>query len=639
MVSDINNVFLHALEIWDKVNLPHLQQTLDDALIEIRQLESTALESRKNVAQETKKFKKLENDSKQTQVNKLIKWYQTEIDALTARSKYVEQKLLEVYGKISEAPDPKPLFQTSLDTLVNSSSYQDLEEENCKLKDQLAKFADYEILKERLLDLEQNSGRTLTKRLAAKEEEINSKWEEKFRNWEKKEAEMTKQLISLKDNNNDLESKLFNQKKVVEGAEGEQSSERSNPTFVEFQILVQELESCQLRILDLERRNEELSGNLAKATCDAEKESELYSKELKISHLESENILLNASLDRERTSLREITKCKNEEERLNEQKLAVYKSEIATIKSKLAAYSDYEQIKSELSALKKLEFGADDDGDSSQDNSVDYALISANKKLQNNVVELKEKNHHLESQNEYLNVHISKLQKKLKDLENLNSKLEVDLERLDDVETRFNDTTSMMSGVTRQITNRASKVSSNSSIFDIPEYGDQIGFSSTTPANSILPIVTHQRDRIRNKNIELERQVKQKTLSQTKLESEITQLKKDNQKLYERIRYLSSYSNFKKSRSVEPSMDVEAQYASNYEESLHPLADFCNSEREWYQSTMSPLQKIFMSLASKILSNNTTRMLFLFYCAGLHVLVMLMSIYLFNSSSSLSLTT
>lgn len=88
------SVYSHALDIWAKADLTNLQRELDADVIEIKDKETLSLNSRKSLATETKKFKKLEPEEKLNNVNKIIKQYQREIDNLTQRSKFSEKVLL-----------------------------------------------------------------------------------------------------------------------------------------------------------------------------------------------------------------------------------------------------------------------------------------------------------------------------------------------------------------------------------------------------------------------------------------------------------------------------------------------------------------------------------------------------------------
>ncbi|CAI4567743.1 BDC_1c_G0031900.mRNA.1.CDS.1 [Saccharomyces cerevisiae] len=635
------SVYSHALDIWAKADLTNLQRELDADVIEIKDKETLSLNSRKSLATETKKFKKLEPEEKLNNVNKIIKQYQREIDNLTQRSKFSEKVLFDVYEKLSEAPDPQPLLQSSLEKLGKIDDSKELKEKISYLEDKLAKYADYETLKSRLLDLEQSSAKTLAKRLTAKTQEINSTWEEKGRNWKEREADLLKQLTNVQEQNKALEAKIS--KNIdIEGNGNEDGDQENNQKEVstriaEYNLVTQELETTQARIYQLEKRNEELSGALAKATSEAEKETELHAKELKLNQLESENALLSASYEQERKSTSHAI---NElKEQLNSvvAESESYKSELETVRRKLNNYSDYNKIKEELSALKKIEFGVNEDdsdndirSEDKNDNTFESSLLSANKKLQATLAEYRSKSTAQEEERNELKKSVDQLKQQIATLKEANEKLETDLEKVENVSPHFNETASMMSGVTRQMNNRTShKMSPTSSIIGIPEDGELSGNQST-----ILPIVTKQRDRFRSRNMDLEKQLRQGNSEKGKLKLEISKLKGDNTKLYERIRYLQSYNNNNApvNQSTE-GIDVESQYSRVYDESLHPMANFRQNELNHYKNKkLSALEKLFSSFAKVILQNKMTRMVFLFYCIGLHGLVFMMSMYVINIS-------
>lgn len=615
------SVYHHAVDLWKKADLSNLQSQLDKDVIEIKEKETQYLDSRKTLASETKIFKKLASDEKLANVNKIIKHYQQEIDSLTKRSKSSEVILLDLYGKISEAPDPTPLLLSSVEKLSKVDDSSSLKQQVETLEDKLAKYADYDNLKGRLLDLEQNSAVTLVRRLTAKEQEVNSRWEEKQRNWDEREAKLLSQVESL-------------EKRVSEGnASGNKESNDSvsYENVTARSLLEQELESAQSRVFQLEQRNEELNGALAKATSAAEQESQLQSRENKIRQLESENALLSASSEREHKQLIQTEKELNERAGNLQAEVDSYKSEVNSIRMKLDNYSDYVQIKEELSALKKIEFGADGNDEDNVDghNSVESGIIAANKKLQGNLADLRSKFADREDELNNLKVQLSELQSKLTESENLNRKLEDDLDRIEEVDQKFNDTASMMSGVTRQINNRSGKLSPTSSIVGIPEESE---IPTSFGNNTILPIITKQRDRLRGRNTELEKQMRQLGNDKSKLKSELTKLQADNTKLYERIRYLSRSSGNTGDASI-ADVDTEAQYSQIFEDSINPFTNLKKKEMEYYRrNRLSIWEKLFLSFARIILANKTTRILFLLYCFGIHGLIFMMSMYVINLS-------
>lgn len=609
------SVYEHALELWSKADLTTLQKQLDKDVIDMKEKETQFLDSRKNLASETKIFKKLASEEKLANVNKIIKHYQQEIDSLTKRSKSSEVILLDLYGKLAEAPDPKPLLQNSLQKLGKTDDSKALREQIELLEDKLAKYADYENLKSRLLDLEQNSAVTLVKRLTAKEQEVNSRWEEKQRNWEERE------------------SKLMSQLEKLEKGVSNEGKDQTSGNITEHNLLEQELETAQSRNFQLEKRNEELNVALTKATSNAEQELQLQSRDTKIKQLESENALLSATSEHEHQSHKKIEKQLTEQLAALQAETDSYKSEIKSIRMKLDNYSDYVQLKEELSALKRIEFGTDQDdeenGDDNAQNKVESGIISANKKLQSNLAELRGKLADREEENISLQKQLVELKERVTKTEALNQKLEEDLDKVEEVDQKFNDTASMMSGATRQINNRSGRLSPTSSIVGIPEESE---IPTNFGNNTILPIITKQRDRLRGRNTELEKQLRQLGTDKNKLKSEMTKLKTDNTKLYERIRYLSRYSGNTGDASV-ADVDTEAQYSQIYEDSINPLNTLKKKELEYYKrNRLSLWEKLFLSFARIILANKVTRMAFLLYCIGIHGLILMMSVYVINLS-------
>lgn len=666
------SAYEHALNVWSKADFTTLQKELDKNILDVKARETSSLDSRKNLATETKKFKKLESDDKLDQINKIIKHYQKEIDNLTQRSKSAEKSLLDVYTKISEAPDPTPLLQNSVVELSKLDGSDKLKAGNDDSKKKAALHEDYESLKKKLLDLEQSSAVTLEKRLAVKEEEINSVWKEKQKHWNEQKEDLQKQVKLLQETNKGLEKKISKQ---IDFDNDDKNGDLTPVTKTqrsvdssEFTLLSQELETAQSRVLQLEQRNEELSGSLAKANSEAANESALHSKVVKIGHLESENALLSASLEKERqANARDMNNLKEKVRKL-ENETKTYKLELDNTSRKLKNYSDYEDIKNELSVLKRIEFGStsdiEEDGDDSDNENINFkannvgsSLIAANKKLQASLSDLRAVYGDTKEHDSQLEKKVKQLTQQLEDMKAQNIKLEADLEKIDTVEPKFNDIASIISGSSRQVNNRSEnngRWSPTSSIIGIPTEGDSdmltigSGAGNGSGSSTILPIITKQRDRFRLKNTELEKQLRQFSTDKNKLKSEITKLKTDNSKLYERVRYLSSYgvthsSNNKNSKTIDnestgsSNFDTEAQYSHNYEESLHPLATFRKKEMDYYKrKRLSLLEKLFVSFANIVLQNKTTRMLFLFYCIGLHGLVFMMSMYVINISGYLT---
>jgi len=111
-----------------------------------------------------------------------------------------------------------------------------------------------------------------------------------------------------------------------------------------------------------------------------------------------------------------------------------------------------------------------------------------------------------------------------------------------------------------------------------------IPFTSSADT-SILPIVTSQRDRFRQRNAELEEELRKQFEIMSDLRSEIKTLQVDNLKLYEKVRYMQSYRNETASGpsssapvNAPPTSftrhDEMGKYRSMYEERMNPFEAF-----------------------------------------------------------------
>ncbi|XP_052324865.1 protein CASP-like [Oncorhynchus keta] len=130
------------------------------------------------------------------------------------------------------------------------------------------------------------------------------------------------------------------------------------------------------------------------------------------------------------------------------------------------------------------------------------------------------------------------------------------------------------------------------------------------------------------------------------LQSELDSLRADNIKLYEKIKFLQSYpgrsypgrvsrflqsypgrvSRFLQSypgRAGGSDDTVTVRYSSQYEERLDPFASFSKRERQRRYLSLSPWDKVTLSLGRGILSNKMARTIAFFYTLFLHCLVFL----------------
>jgi homeobox protein cut-like len=153
-------------------------------------------------------------------------------------------------------------------------------------------------------------------------------------------------------------------------------------------------------------------------------------------------------------------------------------------------------------------------------------------------------------------------------------------------------------------------------------------------------MIQAQRDRFKKKNAELEEELSKMYSTVKSLRQEVASLQKDNLSLYEKTRYVSTYSrsgaassasayaNKPSNSSVHLSADTPSglsldRYQSAYEAQLSPFAAFRGRESVRAYKRMSLPERIVFSITRIILANRTSRNLFAGYCFALHVLLFL----------------
>lgn len=634
MEAKANNVFEIALQSWTEIDLPNVQRKLDEQGIELRSEQKASLGNRKELASKTKEFKKLEDLQKLNEMNLLLKMYQKEIDSLTTKQKKSEGFFFSFYRIIAEAPDPKPLLELSLHTVLNYQELTNLKDEISKLKDELTKRADYEVLKQRLLRNEQNSAELLASKLKAREEEFNALLDERETNWKIVEKQHQSQIEAykstieeLKTNNEVAALQLNSQKSQID-----QTSANSGTSVYEMSILTREVETWKKRGLELEKRNEDLRKELSAFKTDSSKDIMQEQLADLIADMESENVILLANLKQAKEKLEMIAKEHESSHNAMSRELQQSIQENQNLKSKLDQRSDYEELKQELILMRQIQFGESEDHEDNAKN-IDSLLIERNRLLTKELAELRAEHDTLVSQISSLTAQLQECSSRLDTASSLNARLENDLASVRDTnELGFNDNMSLISGIARP--KQASR-------------GGSIVSASTAEDSSILPIITKQRDRFRERNKELEEEARKQLAVMSELKRLNKQLQSDNEELYEKTRFMASMKGGQErtqrnqislNRPFAPkanSKDLENPYQASYESKLHPIEQFRKREQERVNSRLSPVERLFIFVTRSVLATRVTRMLFLSYCLLLHLIVVFTTVFSLNLSTNM----
>lgn len=157
--------------------------------------------------------------------------------------------------------------------------------------------------------------------------------------------------------------------------------------------------------------------------------------------------------------------------------------------------------------------------------------------------------------------------------------------------------------------------------------------------SGILPMITAQRDRFKQRNSQLETELSETHRTVSSLRQEVASLQKDNLNLYEKTRYVSSYNrsspassasayaNNPNSSTIQMSSGSAStgqaldRYRSAYESNISPFAAFRGRESARAYKRMSLPERIVFSVTRMVLATRTSRNLFAAYCVALHLLV------------------
>ncbi|KAM3615675.1 uncharacterized protein V6R79_006090 [Siganus canaliculatus] len=624
-------------QYWKRFDLQQLQKELDATATQLANRQDESEQTRKKLIDLSREFKKNTPEDLRKQVAPLLKSFQGEIDALSKRSKEAENAFLNVYKKIIDVPDPVPVLELAQQLQLKLQRMHDIETENTKLRETLedynkefAEVKNQEVtikaLKEKIREYEQSLKNQAENLAQEKQLQLHNDYAEKERKLQESQDSMSSRL-------EEAEHKAQSLQTALETTQAElfdlktKYDEESTAKADEIEMVMTDLERANQRAEAAEREAESLRerlslsnqsqqlGSPAKADPDTEQtteagshsslEAELRAKERETAQLVEDVQRLQASL----TKLRETTS--SQITQLEEQ-LSSKTATLKELEEKLQKQADYEEVKKELSILKSMEFGT---SDSVQDSNkpLEVLLLERNRSLQSESAALRIANTELSGRYSELQAEFASAVRTSAEQKTLILKLEHDLS-----------TIQAMSSLPRPDAD-GSEVSDLGSIPE-PIKEASAMFIGVNPQpelpqgqmDSLLSIISSQRERFRSRNQELEAENRSMQQTMQALQNELDSLRADNIKLYEKIKFLQSYPG-----KAGASDDTVMRYSSQYEERLDPFASFSRKERQRRYLSLSPWDKATLSLGRVILSNKMARTIAFFYTLFLHCLVFL----------------
>lgn len=281
--------------------------------------------------------------------------YQNFIDLISNQSKTVQAAFFQVYSPLSEAPDPYPLLDASVDSLVTAEEVvPKITAENERLQKTVASLTTQLDESGKKLDEERTARKVLEDSRDSKIKEVEATWSavvsEKQDNWEAKEKSLEEKVENQDRLLKELKASYEVSQRLGKGEEAEGDGGRG-ATAAELEIVSSELERTSHRLAEVEARNEQLRLELAQSAS-ASARYVAVEDDPAFLRLRSENSSLlrkleNARFDKdaERTRLQTET-------RSLEKEIKTLKSEKEALREKVQKWGDYENVKQELEVLK-----------------------------------------------------------------------------------------------------------------------------------------------------------------------------------------------------------------------------------------------------------------------------------------------
>ncbi|KAH8652499.1 Golgi membrane protein [Xylariales sp. PMI_506] len=650
------NKFQHAISAWrtTAIDLTTLVSTLDNTASDIVAYQRDSTVQRKDLAQKTKDFRKLDDATKLTEIKGLLKAYQTFIDLLTNHSKSTNSAFLQVYSALSDAPDPYPLLEASVDSmLVSEETLPKLTEENQHLQKNVAQITAQLEETESRLQSESTARKQLETNLESKVKEVETSWtavlEEKKDNWEAKEKALEEKLENQERLMTEIKASYeVNQR--LKGSGDDSEGHGTHVTSAELEMVNSDLERTSTRLAEVEARNEQLRLELAQSKSQVSAQTPALEDDPAYIRMRSENSSLIRKLDSARVEKEGFKRNIDTKLRGLEREVGLLKEERDSLKSKVQKWHDYDDVKQELEVLKSIEFATGDDDDvliesngaaaKAKGDTLEQLLLARNKKLSDELTILRVSHQDLQSRLENLQEDMSRTNADLERAQNLNTQLENDLANLQaEGQNAFPSGASVAGTYTRYAPSiapgrRGGRTSPTSSI--ISGFNPRDGGGEPMGGGSgMLPMITAQRDRFKKRIAQLENELSESHRTISQLRQEIAALQKDNLQLYEKTRYVSTYNrggpsaSSSSAYSSNPNPSTVAmggnialdRYRQAYESNISPFAAFRGRESARAYKRMNFPERVVYSITRMVLASRTSRNLFAAYCLALHLLV------------------
>uniref|UniRef100_A0A672MCB8 Protein CASP-like n=1 Tax=Sinocyclocheilus grahami TaxID=75366 RepID=A0A672MCB8_SINGR len=416
-----------------------------------------------------------------------------------------------VYKRLIDVPDPVPALELSQQLHLKLQRMHDIDTENQKLRETLEEYnkefaevknqeVTIKTLKEKIREYEQSMRNQAENLALEKHQQIHKNYEEKERKFQESHESLVGKLQEAELKVQTLQTALERTQTELFDLKTKYDEESTNFHFgvncpFKTEAVEREVEALREQITSANKSSPlqtridstPYTDESAELVSRSSLESELSAKEREMLQLVEDVQRLQASL----STLRESSAAQISQ--LQQQ----LKSQ-TQLEEKLQTQTDYEEVKKELSILKSMEFGPCDSS-TAQDSSkpLEVLLLEKNRSLQSESASLRIANTELSSCYASLQLEFSAAVKTSAEQKELILKLEQDLSII-------------------QTMSRPEAEGADSSVVSIPEPIKEatalfsgVGGSPQTDLpqgqmDSLLSIISSQRERYRSRNQELE---------------------------------------------------------------------------------------------------------------------------------------
>ncbi|XP_075034575.1 homeobox protein cut-like 2 [Mixophyes fleayi] len=382
MAANVGSMF----QYWKRFDLRRLQKELNSLASELAARQEESEHSHKRLIELSREFKKNVPEEIREVVAPVLKSFQSEVIALSKRSKEAEAAFLSVYKQLIEAPDPAPLLEAARGLEDRLQQLQCVDPENKTVKEisrHWKKYSDFFSTGKERKEGTSPVGIPL-QREEAWHNSINSKLFSVDTFQQRNEAESEKGLqeaqITLAVRLGEAEEKI----KVLHSAlkttqrelldlrcqydkETASKADEVGMIMTNLQKAHRRAESAQREVESLREQLSSVNNSIRLTCCSPQGSTGLSTTDksgytlCSASHLEAalaskdrEILRLLKDIQHLQNSIQELEESSSNQIAELEQQLLIKAEAIEKLEEKLQSQSDYEEIKTELSILKSM---------------------------------------------------------------------------------------------------------------------------------------------------------------------------------------------------------------------------------------------------------------------------------------------